>query len=381
MIQIHIIDRHTDMFHFLGGRNSLMTVNNACGSVLGDNHKSVTEDLKESINCKSSKATEEDNNVLRLHNSGRITSSKSIIPVYNNKLGNGNKSSSQFNDNEESVPLIQNSALLEENLPKNDNHHISQCKKSETMPGLYINNSGNKISTGDNTNVTVDVQMEDIKGTYHESLKDSDSSHNVQTLTSKCTSNNINQIKLYQNQACQTEGRSKRHVNFERLDVDQSNIQQFRSPLKILTNVITKKRQDRHRSGTEQVISHNKSIEIGNGQIHGNRKCNSLHDRKEKKHVSLEAKRERKAAKTLAIVTGAFIACWLPFFILAIIMPILKDYQFNPHLVSFFLWLGYFNSTLNPMIYTIFSPEFRQAFQRILCGKSAAQNHRPRHLQ
>jgi len=148
-----------------------------------------------------------------------------------------------------------------------------------------------------------------------------------------------------------------------------------------LTNVITKKRQDRHRSGTEQVISHNKSIEIGNGQIHGNRKCNSLLDRKEKKHVSLEAKRERKAAKTLAIVTGAFIACWLPFFILAIIMPILKDYQFNPHLVSFFLWLGYFNSTLNPMIYTIFSPEFRQAFQRILCGKSAAQNHRPRHLQ
>ena len=358
-----------------------MTVNNACGSGLGDNYKSDTEDLKESINCKSSKATEEDNNVLRPNNSGRITSSKSIIPVYNNKLGNGNKSSSQFDDNEESAPLIQNSTLLEENLLKNDYHQISQCKKSETMPGLYLNNSGNKISTGDNTNVTVDVQMEDIKGTYHENLKDSDPSHNVQTLASKCNSNNINQIKLYQNQACQTEGRSKRHVNFERLDVDQSNNQQFRSPLKILTNVITKKRQDRHQSGTEQAISHNKSSEIENGQIHGNRKCNSLLDRKEKKHVSLEAKRERKAAKTLAIVTGAFIACWLPFFILAILMPILKDYQFNPHLVSFFLWLGYFNSTLNPMIYTIFSPEFRQAFQRILCGKSAAQNHRPRHLQ
>ena len=121
-----MIDRLTNIFQFLGGRNSFMTVNNACGSGLGDNYKSDTEDLKESINCKSSKATEEDNNVLRLHNSGRITSSKSIIPVYNNKLGNGNKSSSQFNDNEESVPLIQNSALLEENLPKNDNHHISQ---------------------------------------------------------------------------------------------------------------------------------------------------------------------------------------------------------------------------------------------------------------
>ncbi len=103
---------------------------------------------------------------------------------------------------------------------------------------------------------------------------------------------------------------------------------------------------------------------------------------KEKKHVSLEAKRERKAAKTLAIVTGAFIACWLPFFILALLMPILKDqHEFDQRLISFFLWLGYFNSTLNPIIYTVFSPEFRQAFQRILFGKVSNPNHRPRHLQ
>lgn len=102
---------------------------------------------------------------------------------------------------------------------------------------------------------------------------------------------------------------------------------------------------------------------------------------KEKKHVSLEAKRERKAAKTLAIVTGAFIVCWLPFFILALLMPIFKSHEFDGRLVSFFLWLGYFNSTLNPIIYTVFSPEFRQAFQRLLFGKATNQSHRPRHLQ
>ena len=116
----------------------------------------------------------------------------------------------------------------------------------------------------------------------------------------------------------------------------------------------------------------------------GFRQCGSSLRRprnKDKKHVSLEAKRERKAAKTLAIVTGAFIACWLPFFILALLMAIFKDWEFDTHLVSFFLWLGYFNSTLNPIIYTVFSPEFRQAFQRILFGKVTNQNHRPRHLQ
>lgn len=87
-----------------------------------------------------------------------------------------------------------------------------------------------------------------------------------------------------------------------------------------------------------------------------------------KKKESIEAKRERKAAKTLAIITGAFVICWLPFFIMALLMPLCESCSINDYVASFFLWLGYFNSTLNPVIYTIFSPEFRQAFKRILFG-------------
>lgn len=84
---------------------------------------------------------------------------------------------------------------------------------------------------------------------------------------------------------------------------------------------------------------------------------------------TLEAKRERKAAKTLAIITGAFVVCWLPFFLMALIMPLCGDTcTMNDKVAALFLWLGYFNSTLNPVIYTIFSPEFRQAFKRILFG-------------
>lgn len=107
---------------------------------------------------------------------------------------------------------------------------------------------------------------------------------------------------------------------------------------------------------------------------------NQRRDKKE----SLEAKRERKAAKTLAIITGAFVVCWLPFFIMALLMPLCEACYINDYMQSFFLWLGYFNSTLNPVIYTIFSPEFRQAFKRILCGggrRSRPRNFRPGKLR
>ncbi|KAL3270199.1 hypothetical protein HHI36_009255 [Cryptolaemus montrouzieri] len=104
---------------------------------------------------------------------------------------------------------------------------------------------------------------------------------------------------------------------------------------------------------------------------------------KRKSKDNADSKRERKAAKTLAIITGAFVLCWLPFFIMAVLLPINAN-LFEKYLVSFFLWLGYFNSTLNPIIYTIFSPEFRHAFKKILCGRNYARRRRHfgiRHFQ
>ncbi len=42
--------------------------------------------------------------------------------------------------------------------------------------------------------------------------------------------------------------------------------------------------------------------------------------------------------------------------------------QFN-QVIQFITWLGYANSTLNPIIYTIFNDDFRQAFSRIIFCK------------
>ncbi|XP_026464428.1 5-hydroxytryptamine receptor-like [Ctenocephalides felis] len=101
---------------------------------------------------------------------------------------------------------------------------------------------------------------------------------------------------------------------------------------------------------------------------------------KRKSRDAADSKRERKAAKTLVIITGAFVFCWLPFFVLAIIMSTCSTCDLSPYLMSLMIWLGYFNSTLNPIIYTIFSPEFRHAFKRLLCGKRYGMRRRRRHL-
>ncbi|XP_016062780.1 PREDICTED: 5-hydroxytryptamine receptor 1B [Miniopterus natalensis] len=81
----------------------------------------------------------------------------------------------------------------------------------------------------------------------------------------------------------------------------------------------------------------------------------------------LMAARERKATKTLGIILGAFIVCWLPFFIISLVMPICKGAcWFHLAIFDFFTWLGYLNSLINPIIYTMYNEDFKQAFHKLI---------------
>lgn len=84
----------------------------------------------------------------------------------------------------------------------------------------------------------------------------------------------------------------------------------------------------------------------------------------EKQRISLS--KERRAARTLGIIMGVFVVCWLPFFLMYVIVPFCPVCCPSRRLISFITWLGYINSALNPIIYTIFNLDFRRAFKKLL---------------
>ncbi|GMT06941.1 hypothetical protein PENTCL1PPCAC_29115, partial [Pristionchus entomophagus] len=88
---------------------------------------------------------------------------------------------------------------------------------------------------------------------------------------------------------------------------------------------------------------------------------------REKSRKMLKYVHEQRAARTLSIVVGAFILCWLPFFIfspLAVIFPMLAGS--TDQIFTIVTWAGHLNSMLNPLIYSRFSRDFRRAFKQLL---------------
>ncbi|KAM7155260.1 D(1B) dopamine receptor isoform 2-T6 [Molossus nigricans] len=85
-------------------------------------------------------------------------------------------------------------------------------------------------------------------------------------------------------------------------------------------------------------------------------------------------KKETKVLKTLSMIMGVFVCCWLPFFVLNCMVPFCSGRSEDPQAgfscvsettFDVFVWFGWANSSLNPIIYA-FNADFRKVFAQLL---------------
>ncbi|XP_028445021.1 D(1) dopamine receptor [Perca flavescens] len=100
--------------------------------------------------------------------------------------------------------------------------------------------------------------------------------------------------------------------------------------------------------------------------------CRSDRSNQSHRELRVSIRKETKVLKTLSIIMGVFVCCWFPFFVLNCALPFCTgpEDQRGPYCVSektfdVFVWIGWSNSSLNPVIYA-FNADFRDAFLRLL---------------
>ncbi|PVD31063.1 hypothetical protein C0Q70_10340 [Pomacea canaliculata] len=77
--------------------------------------------------------------------------------------------------------------------------------------------------------------------------------------------------------------------------------------------------------------------------------------------------REQRATKRMLLIMACFFICWMPFTLMYMLRSLCQHCQhLDDHTTAFIIWLGYANSSLNPVLYTLFNEDFRKAFKKIL---------------
>ncbi|KAJ3586353.1 hypothetical protein NHX12_012753 [Muraenolepis orangiensis] len=85
---------------------------------------------------------------------------------------------------------------------------------------------------------------------------------------------------------------------------------------------------------------------------------------RERRLAHRQGRRALKASLTLGVLLGLFFGAWLPFFITNMAEAVCDCIP--PALFDAITWLGYCNSTMNPIIYPLFMRDFKRALGKLL---------------
>lgn len=249
----------------------------------------------------------------------------------NNKIG----TSGAHGATDHKEPQIDQESLSSET----NNHHQTQQHNSDNE-----NNKSNKASLIKAKNLEKRRKRENKKLEKLERLKKKDN-----LLEAPC----IQEDSITDNNNNDEEDGSGEQGNGGEIRQNQANDSNNSSSNNIEETVSS--------SDKQKLKSKKKSMRRGNAEGGGTSVYQFI---EEKQKISLS--KERRAARTLGIIMGVFVVCWLPFFLMYVILPFCPTCCPSDKFINFITWLGYINSALNPIIYTIFNLDYRRAFKKLL---------------
>lgn len=207
-----------------------------------------------------------------------------------------------------------------------------------------------------------------MKSTGHETKTVQPDQESVSSETNHNEHPNVSDSRAH-SRHLEKKRRKDRKKNSSLKNENNKKLLEVRSP--IHDDSITDNNQENSSEGQKHSDDHN--IEITTENLDDKKNVNNQSIKKtsgvyqfieEKQKISLS--KERRAARTLGIIMGVFVICWLPFFLMYVILPFCPTCCPTDKIINFITWLGYINSGLNPIIYTIFNLDYRRAFKRLL---------------